>query len=191
MVAPLPSLSFVSFLQPEAASATAHRVDDIGEAWDAHARDVLVNSADKSCCIFHLTRHWGALDHKNCERIEPHQISQFFLVKLSFLTCCEDKKERINRKNDDLSRRVPGAGVWSIKCNEICSYLLELIIRVLTRCLFSWNCSKLHEISVWRTKRGQKFVFVLLWLYLCDAIKIHIYGNYQENIINQSRWARI
>lgn len=48
---------------------------------------------------------------KNSERIEPHQVNQFFLLNPSFLACCKDKKERTNRKNNDSSRRVPEAGL--------------------------------------------------------------------------------
>ena len=34
----------------------------------------------------------GFIYDKNCERIEPYQINQFFLLKPSFLASCEDKK---------------------------------------------------------------------------------------------------
>ena len=57
----------------------------------------------------------GFIYDKNCERIEPHQINQFFLVKPSFLACCEDKKEGTNRINNDSSLYVPEAGLTIFK----------------------------------------------------------------------------
>ena len=49
----------------------------------------------------------GFIYDKNTEHIEPVRVNQFFLLKYTYPTNYEDKKEKTNRQNNDLSLRVP------------------------------------------------------------------------------------